>query len=391
MPDRPTEPPFDPRYDPRPDPRPDPRVERYGSDRDSNRDPRFDPRDTRRDDPHFNSRDGRDDPRLGRTRPPEPPLPPRRNNRLMWLVGALALLLVAFFAYRLVRSGPGEDQLQDGNTATAAADDPEARCASQATLDQIKRELFRQAAATRGSDLATFDRLSSYAVLRVTSPVLRRNDEDSGTLVCGGDVALDLPPGVAVVGGRRTLNANLDYSLSTAADGSGEVITLSGAEGILVPLATLARTAIQPSAQTDPTGVPSTDPMPGAEVPDVAPPVPPPPPATRAPVAPAPPPPVAARPEVSARPSFDCARARTRGEIAICQNPRLAALDREMADFYNRAYRDSGGEVRAQLQRSRSNFLAYRDRCGSDRCIADTYRGRINEIGDIVEGRWRGR
>lgn len=387
MPDRPTEPPFDPR----PDPRYDPRVERYGSDRDSNRDPRFDPRDTRRDDPRFNPRDGGDDPRLGRTRPPEPPLPPRRNNRLKWLVGALALLLVAFFAYRLVRSGPGEDQLQDGNTATAAADDPEARCASQATLDQIKRELFRQAAATRGSDLATFDRLSSYAVLRVTSPVLRRNDEDSGTLVCGGDVALDLPPGVAVVGGRRTLNANLDYSLASSGDGSGEVVTLSGAEGILVPLATLARTAIQPSAQTDPTGVPSTDPMPGAEVPDVAQPAPPPPPATRAPVAPAPPPPVAERPEASARPSFDCARARTRGEIAVCQSPQLAALDREMAGFYDRAYRDSGGEVRAQLQRSRSNFLAYRDRCTSDRCIADTYRGRISEIGDIVEGRWRGR
>ena len=90
MPDRPNEPPFAPRHDPRYDPR----VERHGSDRDSNSDPRFDPRDTRRDDPRFNPRDGGDDPRLGRTRPPEPPLPPRRNNRLVWLVGALALLLL---------------------------------------------------------------------------------------------------------------------------------------------------------------------------------------------------------------------------------------------------------------------------------------------------------
>jgi hypothetical protein len=40
------------------------------------------------------------------------------------------------------------------------------------------------------------------------------------------------------------------------------------------------------------------------------------------------------------------------------------------------------------LERTRGRFLAYRERCGSDACIADAYRGRIREIRDIMAGRW---
>jgi uncharacterized protein len=40
------------------------------------------------------------------------------------------------------------------------------------------------------------------------------------------------------------------------------------------------------------------------------------------------------------------------------------------------------------LQRTRASFLRFRDRCTSDACIADTYRGRMREISDIMSGRW---
>jgi hypothetical protein len=45
--------------------------------------------------------------------------------------------------------------------------------------------------------------------------------------------------------------------------------------------------------------------------------------------------------------------------------------------------------VRALLERTRGRFLGFRDRCRTDACIADSYRGRITEIRDIVDGRWR--
>jgi uncharacterized protein len=60
-----------------------------------------------------------------------------------------------------------------------------------------------------------------------------------------------------------------------------------------------------------------------------------------------------------------------------------------MAAAYSRAYGQGGPRQRELLQQTRNRFLAYRDRCRSDSCIADAYRGRMREIADIVAGRWR--
>ena len=81
--------------------------------------------------------------------------------------------------------------------------------------------------------------------------------------------------------------------------------------------------------------------------------------------------------------------ARTRGEIAVCNDPGLAALDRQMAaQFSTRAGPRRPRAARA-AERTRDRFLRYRDRCRSDACIADAYRGRMREIGDIMAGRWQ--
>ena len=91
----------------------------------------------------------------------------------------------------------------------------------------------------------------------------------------------------------------------------------------------------------------------------------------------------------SASPSFNCANARTRGERAVCGDPGLAALDRQMAAQYRSAFAASDRGTRAELERSRNRFLGFRDQCPSDDCIADTYRGRMREIRDIANGTMR--
>ena len=73
---------------------------------------------------------------------------------------ALALLLLVIGGAFLLRGGSAEDDRLT-NPATSAREDPEKRCSSQATYDLIKRDLFRRAAALRGSDQATFDKLVS--------------------------------------------------------------------------------------------------------------------------------------------------------------------------------------------------------------------------------------
>ena len=398
MPDRPSEPPFDPRSERPRDPRIEPPYERgnrpplrgsedapYGDEfgwRGGSREGWSEQPDAfpERDGPRFQSRQGSSSEtvRAGGA----------RRRPILIIAGLIGLLLVALFAYRLARGGPNQDRLDDGTAAgnSASAQASSERCGTQRTYDLVKTDLFRRAAQVRGSDQSAFDRLSAYAVVRVEAPVLKRQDAELGTQVCSGTVSLDLPPGVGVVGGRRTLTAEMDYALQPAADGSGDVVTLSGADAIVVPLATLARTGTQPGV---PEAAPGGQPLPQAGGGSAQPPAAVPVPATpgTAPTDPNPPAPVSA---ATARPSFDCDDARTRGEIAVCGSPELASLDRQMASFYVQSYRSADGDTKALLERTRTRFLTYRDRCRNDACVADAYRGRISEIRDIVDGRWRG-
>jgi uncharacterized protein YecT (DUF1311 family) len=284
-------------------------------------------------------------------------------------LGALILLIVAMMVFA---GRDGEDDRLTGDEVTASREDPEQRCASRATYDQIKRELFRRAAALRGSDEAVFGDIAGYSTIRMEAPALRDENAETDAVTCDGALTLDLPPQVAVVGGRRSLSADVLYTIQPAADGSGNVVTLANADDIITPLATLART--RPSAEealnqvapanevaVEPTG--PVDPL--APTPDA--------------------------PAATASPSFNCANARSSGEVAVCNDAGLAALDRRMAAQFTSAISDANAEQRANLQRSRDSFLRYRDGCTDNACIAETYRGRMREIRDIMLGTWRPR
>ena len=147
-------------------------------------------------------------------------------------LGALVLLIVVMI---VMGNRSSEDDRLTGNQVTASSEEPSERCGSQTTYDQIKRELFRQAAAARGSDQEAFDKIASYSTVRMEAPVLR--DESGGSVTCNGTLTLDLPPGVAVAGGRRSLGADILYTVDGAA------VTVSNADEIITPLTTLARTA----------------------------------------------------------------------------------------------------------------------------------------------------
>lgn len=241
-------------------------------------------------------------------------------------------------------------------------------CAAQATYDAMKRELFRRAAQVRGSDEQAYARLADFALLRVNGPVVRGIDDQLQSVSCAGTIVLQLPPGVQVSGGRRTLSGDVDYMIQPAADGTGNVVRLGDADSIVVPLATLSRKpAEQPASPIVP------EPANGMEQEQTA--------TGAAPEQPSP---------VQANPSFDCAKANQQSEVAICRDPGLAALDRQMAAQYNGALMQADRGERKLLERTRNRFLSYRNRCATNQCIAETYRSRMREISDIMAGRWRG-
>ena len=309
----------------------------------------------------------------------------RTINPVLLALGGLVLLLL--LAWLLVGKGnPDQDKLtgsQSGqNAPPAAAAASDKFCGSRTVYDLIKRDLFRRAAQLRGGDSAAYDQVSNSAVLRMERPVLVSETKD-GLIHCSGLLSLDLPPGVAVVGGRRTLSAEVDYDIVLqTADGSGPTVLLKDADPIVTPLATLSRVAEAPATAPG---------LPPGEAPAIP-----------APTAPEPTLPRAASPSASpvqqsapvtpaatARPSFSCARARTRSEIAICNDAGLAALDRRMAVEYSRAAAVAAPDQRAVLRDTAHRFYAYRDRCPNSQCIAAAYSDRMREIRDIMEGSWQ--
>jgi hypothetical protein len=64
-------------------------------------------------------------------------------------------------------------------------------------------------------------------------------------------------------------------------------------------------------------------------------------------------------------------------------------MDRRMAAQFASALSDATAGQRANLLRTRDAFLRYRDNCPSNDCIAETYRGRMREIRDIMTGNWQ--
>lgn len=300
--------------------------------------------------------------------------------RQPWVVGALALLLLilVFLLYILFYGGdPEQDRLSDSlATDNTLAVDPERRCSEGEVFDRIKAELFRQAGQLRGRDQEAFERLAGFAVMRPEAPILRGYDQRSDSVTCSAYVALDLPPGVGVAGGRRTLTSEVGYSLRAAAGGGADRLTVESADGIIAPLSNLMRTAPvegEPSAPAADILEPAPDPA-VLPPPDELAPLP----STEQPAAGA-----------TAQPSFDCDDARTRSELAVCEDPRLAALDRAMAAQYRRAESVATAAQRTLLQTTRDRFLAYREGCRTSGCYAEAYRGRMREISDIMAGRWR--
>ena len=67
----------------------------------------------------------------------------------------------------------------------------------------------------------------------------------------------------------------------------------------------------------------------------------------------------------------------------VCSSEALASLDRTMSSQFYSALSRGDERTRAELRRSRDRFLAYRDRCGDEACVAQAYRDRMDEIADI--------
>ena len=82
-----------------------------------------------------------------------------------------------------------------------------------------------------------------------------------------------------------------------------------------------------------------------------------------------------------AQPSFDCTKATTLVENAICQDPELGALDGTLAEQYQALWRATSGEsARQALKKSQRAWLAKRNQCKDRPCLVRVYRERLDAL-----------
>ena len=127
-------------------------------------------------------------------------------------------------------------------------------CGSSAAYDRLKGLMFDQAIATRQADRAKLDMLADYSFARMEDPVVKGWDPALDITRCSGRFVLQLPPGAKqAFGGETHLDADINYTAQAAADGSGFVYRLTGAEPVVARLATfnLAGGAYRPPPAID--------------------------------------------------------------------------------------------------------------------------------------------
>lgn len=274
------------------------------------------------------------------------------------------------------------------DTRKAALDRIKRACASKLTYARLKEYVFDEAARIGVSDPRRLDPLAAYSVVRMDNPVVKSRDEDLNITVCSGRFVLNLPPGIQdAFDGKPIISADVEYAAQAALDGSGLVYSMNGAEPIIYRIATLGlRARPLPRLAAGPAESDEEVETTLAEISQEAAPV---------PAAPAPEPKKtvveakaskspAAEPvrtaKASASPSFNCRHAKTRSEKLVCGSGPLAAADRKMSAVYYAEMASADSAAKRALRRTRDQFLAKRERCSSESCIARVYEERVAEI-----------
>jgi hypothetical protein len=80
-------------------------------------------------------------------------------------------------------------------------------------------------------------------------------------------------------------------------------------------------------------------------------------------------------------PAFDCTKATSETEKAICANPPLAALDLDLSSRFALARTGASRSRRASLSQGQKEFLKQRDACGANvTCIKTRYEDRLRTL-----------
>lgn len=235
---------------------------------------------------------------------------------------------------------------------------PEADCTARAAIDAIRDKVFDGAVAkVEQSEAVKLNSLRSVVAGRIESPAVANHDPAIKRTECRGRFIFGLPPNTQkAFNGATQLFADVAYAVQPAADKSGLVVEVTGAESIVDSL-------IQGAKRKRSVTVAAADTTPPSLFDEELPP----PPTLRefgAPIETV---------SLDRGPSFKCTAKLNRVERTVCDDDGLSDLDRMMAEAYRSARERTPPEAKAKLEALRLQYLARRNRCPDAPCIADTY------------------
>jgi len=76
--------------------------------------------------------------------------------------------------------------------------------------------------------------------------------------------------------------------------------------------------------------------------------------------------------------SFDCQKAKTFTEKAICQDPELSVLDDELDSLYQNA--EARSKNPKALRKQEAKWMKERDACQTNGCVKKAYQKRIIDL-----------
>ena len=331
-----------------------------------------------------------------------------RVERVFVLAAVLMLMLLPLYLIRYpitIEEPPGMARAQPDRRIPARHSDPAQSCVSRAAHGLVQERLLRNASRLRRGNRAEFQLMMRDSFVRI-EPLVSARARGDGGVDCTAVVVVLLPPGTAATDGRRSVYAELDYSLANVTDGRRATLLLTNADAIARQIATLTRLARTADVREPPPLPPQQVPLPPpvgsspARLPAVV-----------APFVPtfgsapavasqpvgalrvAAPAAAVTRPKSSDEPrptdpsinaSFNCKFAKGRGETTVCKNRNLAELDRHLGVLYGQSWGFADPEKRAVLLKTREQFIARRDNCQSETCALNVYLGRMREVTDIM-------
>jgi hypothetical protein len=347
-------------------------------------------------------------------------------------IGAAAAVLALVPGCGWMKKPAAKEEKSEKELAADRQERLRKACASEATYDRLKELVFDEAARIRNADGRALDPIAAGSIVRMEEPLVKSRDEDLNVTVCTGRFVLELPPGIEnAFDGMRRVTADVEYAAQAAADGSGLVYSMDGAEPIIYRLASFGLNGqplpriVGDQRYAGAAGAPLPEPILAPPVADVAinrnpaaAPAPNPPPAGRPPAAPPPraapqrtpapaprpaPKQAAAAPKAApkpapkaapaapvrtaaAKPSFNCRYAKARSERLVCGSSDLAARDRAMSSLYYSTIAKADPATKSRIRASRDTFLRARNRCSTEACVANAYAARVAEIRRLSGG-----